>query len=922
MKILSSLLLLLLPLAHAFAQQLSLTGMVYDSTEQAPLEGAYVYLTDGTKEFSETSNSKGKFQFNGLQPGTYALSVTYVGYQSYSDTIELQEDFDLGVLQITQIALNLDEVEITGKAPLATQSGDTTQYSSNAYKVNPDASAEDLIRKMPGVLFENGKAQAQGEEIRQVLVDGKPFFGDDPSAALRNLPAEVIDKIQVFDQQSEQDRFSGFNSGETTKAINIITKPGKRQGEFGKLYAGIGEEGLYRAGGNVNIFKGDARLSIIGQTNNINQQNFAGEDLSGLFGSSGSQRGRGRSRRGGGGGTDPSDFLVNTQNGIATTHAFGLNYADKWGDKVETNASYFFNQTDNTARSSIFQDFLSDRLLGQTYSEDNLADTRTINHRLNAQIEYEIDPKNTISIRPRLSLQQSEGQEQTFGQTRLQNLLLSSTDFGLQTDLNALSFSNDLNYRHRFAKRGRTVSLNVGTNYNQQDGERFLASENRFLQDSAFTENLDQFAGLNETGWTHSAGIRYSEPLGEKAQLQLGAEASQQKTDGDQETFDRAADGEFSDLNPLLSNTFETTYQTQEGSVGLRFRDKELIFNGRIVAQWAQLSGDQVFPAPEAIDRRFFNFLPRLFMRYQFSKDANLRAGYFGRTAPPSLRQLQEVIDNSNPLQLSTGNADLRQDYTHRIFARFSKTNTDKASVFYVLLSAQYTQNYIGNSTFTADRDLLIRPGIFLQRGAQLRQPVNLDGYWNARAFTTYGFPLSAIKSNLNFSVGGTFQRIPGLINDNLNYANNIGSSLNATLSSNISERVDFTLSSQTSYNRVRNSLNMALDNNFLNQSTRLGANFLIGNGWVVRSSVNHQLFDGLSEGFNQNFWLWNAEAGKKFLDDKAEISLSVFDILGQNNSISRNVTDVFIEDVQTEVLQRYVMLNFTYNIRHFGKKK
>jgi hypothetical protein len=257
--------------------------MVFDSTEQSPLEGAYLYLTDGAAEFSETSNAKGKFQFDGLKPGTYSLSVTYMGYQSYTDTIELQDDLNLGTLQITQIALNLDEVEITGKAPLATQSGDTTQYNSNAYKVNPDANAEDLIRKMPGVLFENGKAQVQGEEIKQVLVDGKPFFGDDPNVALRNLPAEVIEKVQVFDQQSEQDRFSGFNSGETTKAINIITKPGKRQGEFGKVYAGIGEEGLYRAGGNINILKGDTRLSIIGQTNNINQQNFAGEDLSGLF---------------------------------------------------------------------------------------------------------------------------------------------------------------------------------------------------------------------------------------------------------------------------------------------------------------------------------------------------------------------------------------------------------------------------------------------------------------------------------------------------------------------------------------------------------------------------------------------------------------------------------------------------------------
>ncbi|TXB63042.1 outer membrane beta-barrel protein [Phaeodactylibacter luteus] len=908
------------------AQSYQVFGRVADGKTEQPLPGAHIYLSGNGNEYTALTSERGGFRIAGLPEGAYQLQVSFVGYATLNREVAIAgQDLRLGLLALQEIALDLDEIEITGKVPLATQQGDTTQYSSAAYKVNPDANAEDLIRKMPGVVLENGQVQAQGEQVQQVLVDGKPFFGNDPAAALRNLPAEVIDKIQVFDQQSDQDRFSGFNSGETTKAINIITKPGMRQGEFGKLYAGIGPDAKYQAGGALNIFKGDSRISLIGQTNNINQQNFASEDLTGLLGNSGGRsarggRGGGRPGRGSSGG-NASDFLIGAQNGIATTHAFGLNYTDKWGEKTEVTASYFLNYTDNEAAVNEYRAYLNEEIEGQVFRQQQSANNQNLNHRFNLRAEHNFNDRNALIIQPRLTLQESQGMERAIAQTTFGDSLLNLTNYGLRADLSATDFSNRLTYRHRFEKRGRTLSLSTDAGYKRQNGDRFLDSESQFFEDTLYTEQLQQYAGLDSKTWQYGADVRYSEPLGEKAQLQLSLASGLERNDGQQETFDYlASDAAYSLLNPALSNTFNSNYRTHSGGAGLRINNKGLMFNLQLTAQWANLEGEQVFPNAGQVGQQFFNILPRAFLRYRFSQSANLRAGYFTRTSPPGLSQLQEAVNNSNPVQLTTGNAELEQDYSHRLFARYSNTNTEKGTVFFALLSAQYTANHIGNSTLTAARDTDLGNGIILPRGAQLIQPVNLNGYWNARAYTTYGFPLSPLRSNLNTDLSLSYIRSPGLVNGAANFANTLTSGLGLTLSSNISEQVDFTIGSRTSMSQVRNTLNSALDNSFINQSSRVGANFIFGKGWVIRTDLNHQLYSGLSDGFNQNFWLLNAALGKKFLkDDRAELTLSAFDLLGQNNSISREVTDAYLQDTQTQVLRRFFMLTFTYNIRHFG---
>lgn len=914
--------------AAAFAQEYPVLGMVVDARGEAPLAGAHVSLTGRVDSIVQAAvtNEAGRFRLM-ARPGAYELKVTFLGYHTYTgELIVGNEPARAGRIALEEEALNLQEAIVKEKLPQATVRGDTTQFNAGAYKVNPDASAESLLRKIPGVVVEGGQVQAQGENVQEVLVDGKPFFGNDPMAALRNLPAEVIDKIQVFDRQSDQAQFTGVDDGQTAKAINIITRPGMRSGQFGKVYAGYGDEGEYQAGGNVNLFRGDSRISVIGQSNNINQQNFSTEDLLGVVGGSqqgargGPGGGRGGGRRGGGG-SDVSDFLVGEQRGISTTHAFGLNYSDNWGKKAEVSGSYFFNRSDNDALAGLYRDYITGADFGQVYDESSQTAAANTNHRFNFRLDYDIDSSTSILLVPRLSLQYNDGRENTAGLNLLGGEPASRTAYQLSPQLDALDFSSLLLFRRRFAKRGRTFSFNLNTSYNNKTGERYLFSENTFFEDVALSDTLDQFSGLSADGWELEGRASYTEPLGKEGLVQFDYEASYRQDESGQETFDFEEAGQaYSLFNPALSNTFSSNYRAQRAGLGYRLRGEKATLSARLHYQWARLEGEQAFPLADQLSRNFYNLVPGAFFRYQFSKQANLRVGYRASASPPSVSQLQQAIDNSNPLRLRMGNPGLEQNYSHRLFARYSFTGTEKSTVFFAMLSGQYSDNYIGNNTFTASRDTMIAEGIVLQQGAQLIRPVNLDGYRNLRAFLTYGLPVKPLRSNLNFDLSADFSRQPGQVNGAVNYADNTTLGLGVALSSNISERVDFTLSSRSSFSTVENSLSTRLNTEYFSQNSGLLANLIAGKGFVFRTGINHQLYRGLSEGFDQNYWLWNIGMAKKlFKNERGELQLSVFDLLRQNTSIQRNITEAYIEDVQTEVLQQYVMLTFTYQIRNFG---
>lgn len=900
----------------------TISGRVTDQQNGISLPGASAVLlnpADSSLIRGTTTDAEGEFLFTAVAPNSYLLRLSFIGYHPVYLTADASESsVALGDvnLQISSVALQTYTVEES--IHQSTQMGDTTQFNAGAFKVNPDANTEDLIQKMAGITILDGQIQAQGEDVKRVTVDGKTFFGEDAKATLRNMPAEAVDKIQVFDYRSDQSQFTGFDDGEEGKTVNIVTKPEFRNGTFGRVYAAYGDAGRYKAGGNVNFFNDARRITLLFQTNNVNEQNFAADDLSGVAGASG--RGRGRGGRGGGTG----NFSVGARDGIANTVAGGINFTDEWGKNTKINASYFFNRSDRTVLNTRFREFVLDDSDGLVYEESEELHELNNQHRFNLRLEHDIDSMNSIIFTPQVNYNTSSGNSLMFGANLDDTGLLNTTDRRFETTYESLNFSAPLLFQHKFKLPRRTISVQLTPSYSTENGESWLISENRFFEDSLYVDSLDQEGTLDAAGYRLGSSVSYTEPMGEKGMLQLNWRANYNYDDSRNETFSFNPATDAYDLrDSVLNNVFENTYHTQQLGTEYRHNWEKLQISLGLSYQWAELSTDQQFPVEISGLQNFRALLPNARITYKFTDKKNLRVFYRARNNPPSIRQLQNVVDNSNPVRLSIGNPDLKQDYRHSMFMRYSASNVEKSTTFFVGGGFSYTDNYIGNSTIVANTDTMLSSGVFLPRGGQLVMPVNLDGQLSLRSFASYGIPVGLLKSNLNLDMSFRYSRTPGLINGELNTAETPAAGFGVTLGSNISEKVDFTISSNTSYNWVFNTLQNNLNDRYLNQSTRINADFILWKGLVFSISANHKYFSGLSEGFNQNFVLLNSGLGYKFLkNNQAELRLQAYDLLGANTSVQRNVTDVYIEDADTNVLQRYFMLTFTYNLRDFRSNR
>jgi hypothetical protein len=911
-------------LCHVSFAQSTLTGAIKDGADDTSLIGVTVLLyqaSDTTQRRGTVTDIDGRFQFNEVRAGKYIVKISYIGYTSYQVEAEVKDaPVDLGSIRMKQSSITLKGVEVKATSIQVEQKGDTLQYNAGAFKTNRDATAEDLIGKLPGMTSDDTGVKAQGEAVQQVLVDGKQFFGDDAALALKNLPAEIIDKIEVFDRMSEQSQFTGFDDGQTRKTVNIVTKKGKNNGQFGRVYAGGGEDGRYIAGGNINSFNGNRKVSLVGLSNNINQQNFSNEDLLGISNSSGAQGGRGGrggGPRGGGGGNN--NFGVGQQSGISKTHSIGLNYSDNWGTKTEISGSYFFNQADNERFTDLSRLYITQQDSGLLYHETSRANSTNDNHRFNVRVEYNIDTANSIVITPRFSFQRNDSKSLLNGDYSSDDSSLESRiDNRNDADNAGYSFSTNVLYRHRFKKRGRSLSLNVSTDVNDREGDSYLRSLNEY-ESSGETTLLDQRADQFTNSFTVSSNISYTEPVGKRGQLQFNYTPSVTKSKTDKKTYD--LDSETSDytaLDTALTNTFENKYIANRGGVSYRYNNKKYRFNAGINYQHAKLTSDQDFPYVFQVNRSFQNMLPQFMLNYSFSQTENIRIQYRASTNAPSVSQLQNVIDNRNPLFLKTGNPDLSQDYSNNVSIRYGKTNITTSTSFLILLNGNFVTDYITNASYIATQDTVFND-VTLVRGTQLSYPVNISGYRNARTLVTYGMPVKFLKSNVNLSTGFTYNRIPALINNQKNLANNYAISQGIVLSSNVSEDLDFTVSYTANYTIVKNTIQRQSDNNYFNQSTSLKLNWIFLKGFVFTTNLNNTLYRGLSSEFDQSFWFLNAGLGYKFLKDQAlEVKINAFDILNQNNSISRDITETYIEDRQTNVLTRYFMLTATYTIRKF----
>ncbi|MCF2447358.1 TonB-dependent receptor [Dyadobacter sp. CY345] len=923
MKRITPLLLLIICMAlpgYVQAQTAQIIGTVIDSTSKSPVVGAYVAVTktapDAKPEYV-TTDVNGKFAIT-VNQESYRVKVSYLSYNDSERTIDVVGNIqDAGTFLLTEAVSTLKEVKVVGAVTPMEQKGDTTQFNAAAFKTNPDATTEDLIQKMPGITVTNGTVTAHGETVNRVLVDGKPFFGEDAALTLKSLPAEIVDKIEVFDKLSDQAQFTGFDDGSGQKTINIVTKSNRKVGQFGKVFAGYGLDNRYQAGGNVSFFNKNQRISVIGLTNNINQQNFSSQDLLGVSGNSGG----GGNRGGGGSGGAAGNFLVGQQSGLTGTNSFGLNYANKFGEKVEVTGSYFFNRTSNNNFQTTNEDYYGRQL----YKETNNSGSTNINHRLNFRVEYAMDKKNMLIFTPRLSFQNNQSATLKNGLTNLgDGTPLNSTDIDRSSANDGYNFTNDLLFRHSFDKKGRTLSFNFNTQINDKNGTGNLYSKNQYFTNLEMPgDTIDQRSYTSSNAVVLGGNFVYTEPISSTGQLQFNYGLTVSNSNSDKETYNNTLldANAYTQLDTLLSNSFDNRYTTNRAGLSYRYRKNNWSANLGMDFQNTGLYSEQLSPVMGKVDQSFTNFLPNAMITYRSKEGTQFRTFFRSSTNQPFISQLQNVVDNSNPLSLTAGNPNLKQEYRSNLNMRYSIAGANRPFSLNAMIFLTQTNNAIVNSTFIAPELTTLSNGIVLEQGAKLTAPINVDGSWNARALLTYGKPVSKIKMNVNLTSGFNYVRSPGMINNIANYSNTYAYSHGLVLSSNVSENLDFTASYSGNYNVVRNSIQPNLNNNYYTSSISARVNWIFGKGFVVSSDVNNQSYRGLGAGFNQNFTLWNASVGKKFLKNNAgELKLTVFDILKQNNSIARNVTETFVQDVTSQVLTQYAMLTFTYTLRNFGK--
>lgn len=900
MKYTFPLLIILFTAFQSFSQTYTIQGIIESGADHSIIPGATLLLLDRTDSSTVTgtvTDYEGEFHISNVYPGNYILQVHFIGFERYYRNLNVQGNIDLGRFALEEETQVLGAVEVVAKRPASIQKSDTTQFNASSFKTTKDASGQDLVEKMPGITVVNGKIQAQGEDVQQILVDGKPFFGTDVNAALQNLPAEVVASIQIFDEQSEKTQLSGFDDGERKKTINIVTKPDRRKGQFGKTSGGYGTDDRYQLGASVNFFNEDRRITVSGLSNNINAVKYS---------------------------ADPnSQGDVRTQDGIINTNSFGINYSDDWGDKIEMSASYSYSHRENEADASRLRDYVLPADSSRIYTEESFNNKINEDHRFNMRFDYNINKRNRLLIRPDISLKHDRNHSFFEGRTVTNLGPLNHTENLSGSNNSDYDYNNRMYYSHKFLKPGRGINLRLHTGYHTNSERGTRNAVNTFYNADESAEVLNQQTIRDRTGISWEAEASYTEPLGKHGMVELEYEIGNRINDSDRRLYNLQEEGsnERRILDTTLSNTFQSEYLTHETELGYQYKKDKMRFQVEAEYQHATLQNDQQFPGEFVLNRSFQSVLPSVRFDYEFSESQNMEFDYHTWTQEPSLGQLQNVIDNSNPLQLRTGNPDLTQSYNHWMRARLRGRNPESERTWYASVESSFSDNYIGTGTYIAESATEIGDGVVLEEGSQLSQPENLDGYWNFKTFFNYGMPVEWVKSNFHVHGGIIYTQRPGLVNGEQNFSNSSNFNLGVSLSSNISDKIDFNVYTRSSYNVAENSLRPTLNNNYFNQTTTLRSTWILWKGFVYRADLNHQLNTGLAEGFDNSFTLLNMSLGKKFLkDDRGEISLNVYDLLDQNNNVGRNINELYIEDRQSTVLQRYFMLTFTYNIRNFSK--
>lgn len=900
----------------------SVNGIAYDTIGKQPVAGATVTVLErkdsSLVSFTMTGND-GRFELRGIPNGEYRLMISHVSYYNsnrFFSIADNNKNKDLGNVVMNDMAKVLEEVVLAAEAPPVTLINDTIQYNAGSFKVQPNASVEQLLKKLPGVKVEkDGTIKAQGEKVSKVLVDGKEFFGNDPKIATKNLPADAVDKVQVYDKQSDQAQLTGFEDGNYEKTINLKLKKDKKKGLFGKVTAGAGNKDRLEGKFNVNSFKGARQFSAIGMGNNTNAEGFSFMDILNFTGE------LSRMQRGGGGNIN---ININTDDasamglnpgaaGINTAWGGGLNYNNIIGTKLDFQSNYFYNHYNPKQESHIQrQYFLPDS--SYFYDQNSFSDNLNNSHRFNLNTLYQVDSMNSIRFTSSFSYQQTDDRSQTDYRTYSEDKILTNEGFSDNRSGSAgYNFRSDIIWRKKFARKGRTFSLSMQTSLNNGDGDGSLSSITSFYNPNGSLLKRDTLNQENTTkndlkGYT--ARAVYTEPIWKRSLLEFSVGKSDTRNKSRKETFDyNKGNGKYDQRNNFLSNDFENNYGFTNAGMRFRTQKKKYSYSLGLTWQQAELEGKIISGNKDSlISKSFRNFLPNARFQYSFTKFKSFSVNYAGSTNQPSMQQLQPVPDNSNPLSIREGNPDLKQEYTQTIQSSLTMLSPYKNKNLFLFFTMQATKNKIVNyDTVT-------------QLGVKRTKPVNVNGVYNINSSISYSIPVRFLKGSVELSsstgVFKTKQFINGAGNEIKTFS--IGPDLRIEM--NPTEKLNIGLEYSINYNKTKYSLQSALNTNYLSQEYNLSVDWQLPQKFFFSTEFNYAINSQRAAGFNTRVPLWNASISRQMLKfNRGELKFSAKDLLNRNVGISRNTNNNYIEDSRVLTLRQFFLLSFTYSLSKTG---